>query len=108
MHSARAGPREARPDAIRDQRPLELSDGGHDVEDQLPGGSGGVHILLEGDEGHPAAAEMVKGVDQLTHAPGGPVEALDDDTVEPSPGGIGQEAAKVGSVLASSGGDIRV
>jgi hypothetical protein len=60
-----SGSLKPRPDAVPDQRPLELADGGHNVEDQLAGRSRGVDIFLDRDEGDPAAAQVVEGLDQL-------------------------------------------
>src|SRR5712692_10383047 len=65
-------------DAITDEGPLELSEGGHDVEDELPRRGRGIDILLDRDERDVAPAEVLQSLDELPDGAGGPVEALDD------------------------------
>src|SRR5260370_19653580 len=95
------GPRplQAGPDAVADQRTLELPDRGHNVEDQLTRGSGGVDVFFHRDKGHPAPAQVIQSLDELLDGAGGAVEPLDDDGFEPSPRGVGQEPAELGPML---------
>jgi hypothetical protein len=87
-------PLKPRPDTVTDQGPLKLADGGHHVEDELPGGSGGVDVLFDREEGNAAATEVFESLDELLDGAGGPVKALDDDDVELALGRICQELAE--------------
>src|SRR5713226_3732703 len=62
-HPLAKGPGSLEPgtDPVPDQRPLELAEGSHDVENEFAGRCGGVNILLARDEGDPAVAQVVQG-----------------------------------------------
>ena len=75
-------------------RPLKLADGGHHVEDERPGGGGGVDVLFDREEDTSAATEVFESLHELLDGAGGPVNALDDDDVEVPLGRICQESAE--------------
>jgi hypothetical protein len=60
-------PLEPRPDTVTDQGPLKLADGGHHVEDELPGGSGGVYVLFDREEGNSAETEVFETMSRNPH-----------------------------------------
>jgi len=91
-------PLEPGADAIGDQASLELPDGGHHVGNQFARRGRGVHVLLDRDEVHPAAAQVLQGLDELLDGAGRPVEALDDDRIELPPGGGGQETPEADAI----------
>jgi hypothetical protein len=64
-------------DACRDEGALELGKAGHDGEDQLSLGRGGVDVLLEGDEVHAQALKFRECVDKCPRRAGKPVVAPD-------------------------------
>jgi len=77
--SKRPGSLEARPDAVANQRTLELPDGRHDVEDQLASRGRGVDVLFDRDKSHAAPTQVVKSRDELLDRASRAVEPLDDD-----------------------------
>ena len=101
-------PLEPRPDTVTDQGPLKLADGGHHVEDELPGGSGGVYVLFDREEGNSAETEVFESLDELLDGAGGPVKALDDDDIELPLGRIGQESAEAYPIVPRSRSDVAV
>ncbi len=101
-------PLKARPDTVADQGPLKLADGGHHVEDELPGGGGGVDVLFDREEGNAAATEVFESLDELLDGAGGPVKALDEDDVELSFGRICQELAEADPIVPRSRSDVAV
>nr|GEX01774.1 zinc-type alcohol dehydrogenase-like protein [Tanacetum cinerariifolium] len=58
------GPRHTGAHALADERALKLGQRGHDVENQLARGRGGVDVFLVGDEVHAQALEFLQRVDQ--------------------------------------------
>jgi hypothetical protein len=101
-------PLKSRPDTVTDQGPLKLADGGHHVEDELPGGSGGVDVLFDREESNSAETEVFESLDELLDGAGGPVKTLDDDDVELPLGRIGQESAEAYPIVARSRSDVAV
>ena len=101
-------PVEARPDAVGDQRPLELPDGSHHVKDQLACRGRGVDVLLDRDEGHAAASEMLESFDQLLDGAGRTIKALDDDGVKLASGCVSEQPAKFGAILLGARSDVSV
>ena len=101
-------PLKPRSDTVADQGPLKLADGGHHVENELPGGSGGVYVLFDREEGNSATTEVFESLDELLDGAGGPVKALDDDDIELPLGRIGQESAKAYPIVARSRSDVAI
>src|SRR5262249_41244552 len=78
-------------DPLADDVALELGHGADDGEHGLPNGSGGVELLLEGDEPDVETAERLEGRDEVLNRPGEAVEAPDQHDLEPAgPGGLHQ------------------
>ncbi len=103
-----SGAVEPRPDPVPDQSPFELTDGGHDMEDEFPCWRGGIDVLLDRDEGHPAAAELLEGFNELLDGTGGLVEALNDHRGKSAPRGVRHESPEVRAVFPCPKGHIRV
>ncbi len=101
-------PRESGPDTIADQGPLELPDGGHYMEDQLPGGGGGVDVFLDRDEGDPAAAQVFEALHELLDGPRSAVKALDDYDVELPLRRVRQESPEAIPILPGPRPDVAV
>jgi hypothetical protein len=101
-------PLKPRSDTVTDQGPLKLADGGHHVEDEFPGGSGGVDVLFDREESNAAETEVFESLHELLDGAGGPVKTLDDDDIELPLGRIGQESAEAYPIVARSRSDVAV
>ena len=84
-------PREARPHPLLDAAPLELGDGGQDVELESPRRRGGVDALRQADEGHPERLQFVYQENQVPEVATEPVQPPDDESVELPPLGSGNQ-----------------
>src|SRR5208337_854721 len=69
------------PGPLADDVPLELGQGGEDVEDQLPAAGGRVDALLEASEADLPFLEMSHGLDEVPDAAAQAVELPDDEGV---------------------------
>ena len=79
------------------------------MEDELPGGSGGVYVLFDREEGNSAATEVFESLDELLlDGAGGPVKALDNNDIEPPLGRICQESAEAYPIVPHSRSDVAV
>ena len=76
-HAFGLGTCEAGPNALHNQRALELRERADDVIKQPPHGRGSVDVLYVADEVHPQAMEVLKGRDEDTERTGKAVIVID-------------------------------
>jgi len=92
--AAGAGGVQALAGAFHDQLALELVDRAEDMEDQPPGGGGGVDLLLQHDQADAALVQLAGEREEVLERPHGAGQAGDDEHVA---------RAQVGQARSSSG-----
>ena len=78
------------------------------MEDQFSCWGGGVDVLLNRDEGHPAPAQVLEDLDELLDRASGAVEALDDHDIELPLCRIRHESPEVGPIFPRPQGDVAI
>jgi len=89
-------------DPLCDQISFELCDGPHDVEQQLPGGSGGVYPFGVGDEVNAQGSKLGETVHEVLDRTRETVELPDQDNVETPLVSLTHELVKLGTPALSS------
>jgi hypothetical protein len=94
--------RQAGPDAFLDAAPLELCEGGQDVQLQPAGRRPEVDALAEADEPDPEVVQVAEQRDEMPQTPAQPIQPPADQDVEPPPSGVPQEVVQGGPAILPS------
>jgi hypothetical protein len=86
-----SGTLQARSDALRDTRALELRDGPQDVHLQLPSRCGRVDPLVQGHERDTERVQLLEQGDQVSKVAAQAIESPDDQHIKPPAPGVGEQ-----------------
>jgi hypothetical protein len=92
----RSGPCQARVDPFADAFPLELREGGEDVQLQLAGRRGGVDAFVQADERHADRAQFLEQDHEVAQVPPEAIEPPAEQDVELPAPCIGHELVESG------------